>query len=130
MKVSDSLDNVPNEKVVTQLVNDRPTNQLTDQLLELLEWVFATKNEIKKKQKIRRILYSGSLYVSGISVLYAVFQILFSNQNKNMYYVLCYCYNSRSIISKLSSLCNYNYNVVQPMKRLRMSYIFFVLGDT
>ena len=39
VKVSDSLDNVPNENVVTQLVTDR----LTDQLLELLEWLFATK---------------------------------------------------------------------------------------
>ena len=41
MKVSDSLDNVPNENVVTQLV----TNQQSDQLLELLEWLFATKNK-------------------------------------------------------------------------------------
>ena len=40
MKVSDSLDNVPNENVVTHLGTDR----LTDQLLELLEWLFATKN--------------------------------------------------------------------------------------
>ena len=44
MKVSDSLDNVPNENVVTHLVMDQPTNRLTDQLLELLEWLFATKN--------------------------------------------------------------------------------------
>ena len=44
MKVSDSLDNVLNEKVVTHLGTDRPTNQLSDQLLELLEWLFATKN--------------------------------------------------------------------------------------
>ena len=44
-KVSDSLDNVPNENVVTQLVTDRQTNQLSDQLLELLEWLFATKND-------------------------------------------------------------------------------------
>ena len=41
VKVSDSLDNVPNENVVTQQVTDRP---VTDQLLELLEWLFATKN--------------------------------------------------------------------------------------
>ena len=40
VKVSDSLDNVPNENVVTQLV----TNRQSDQLLELLEWLFATKN--------------------------------------------------------------------------------------
>ena len=44
VKVSDSLDNVPNENVVTHLGTDRPTDQLTDQLLELLEWLFATKN--------------------------------------------------------------------------------------
>ena len=41
MKVSDSLDNVPNENVVTHLVTDRQS----DQLLELLEWLFATKNK-------------------------------------------------------------------------------------
>ena len=38
--ISDSLDDVLNENVVTQLV----TNQQSDQLLELLEWLFATKN--------------------------------------------------------------------------------------
>ena len=43
MKVLDSLDNVPNENVVTQLVTDQQTDRLTDQLLELLEWLFATK---------------------------------------------------------------------------------------
>ena len=43
MKVSDSLDNVPNENVVT--TGDRPTDRQSDQLLELLEWLFATKNE-------------------------------------------------------------------------------------
>ena len=43
MKVSDSLDNVPNENVVT--TGDRPTDRLSDQLLELLEWLFATKNK-------------------------------------------------------------------------------------
>ena len=42
MKVSDSLDNVPNENVVTQQVTDRQS----DQLLELLEWLFATKNSL------------------------------------------------------------------------------------
>ena len=36
MKVSDSSENVPNENVVTS--GDQPTKQLTDQLLELLEW--------------------------------------------------------------------------------------------
>ena len=50
MKVSDSLDNVPNEHVVTQQVTDQPTNQPTDrqsdQLHELLEWLFATKNTV------------------------------------------------------------------------------------
>ena len=40
MKVSDSLDIVPNENVVTHL----GTDQLSDQLLKLLEWLFATKN--------------------------------------------------------------------------------------
>ena len=46
VKVSDSLDNVPNEmkmKMLSQLGTDRQTNQLTDQLLVLLEWLFATK---------------------------------------------------------------------------------------
>ena len=45
VKVTDSLDNVPNENVVTQQVTDRQTNRVTDQLLELLEWLFATKNK-------------------------------------------------------------------------------------
>ena len=45
VEVSDSLDNVPNENVVTQLV----TNRQTDQLLELLEWLFATKNCLLRK---------------------------------------------------------------------------------
>ena len=37
VKVSDSLDNVPNENVVTQLATDQPTDRpVTDQLLELL----------------------------------------------------------------------------------------------
>ena len=30
-------------KMLSHLGTDRPTNQLTDQLLELLEWLFATK---------------------------------------------------------------------------------------
>ena len=46
MKVSDSLDNVPNEHVVTQQVTNQPTNRQSDQLHELLEWLFATKNGI------------------------------------------------------------------------------------
>ena len=45
VKVSESLDIVPNEYVVTQLVTDQPTNQQSDQLLELLEWLFATKKQ-------------------------------------------------------------------------------------
>ena len=48
MKVSDSLDNVPNENVVTQLGTDQQTDRpVSDQLLELLEWLFATKNDRK-----------------------------------------------------------------------------------
>ena len=43
VKVSDSLDNVPSENVVT--TGDQPTNRQSDQLLELLEWLFATKNK-------------------------------------------------------------------------------------
>ena len=43
VKVSDSLDNVPNENVVTQQVTDR----LTDQLLELLEWLLATNKFLR-----------------------------------------------------------------------------------
>ena len=43
VKVSDSVDKVPNENVVTQLITDRQTNRLSDQLLELLEWLFAIK---------------------------------------------------------------------------------------
>ena len=46
VKVSDSLDNVPNENVVTQQVTDQPTDRVSDQLHELLEWLFATKNEM------------------------------------------------------------------------------------
>ena len=42
MKLSDSLDNVPNENVVT--TGDQQTDRQSDQLLELLEWLFATKN--------------------------------------------------------------------------------------
>ena len=52
VKVSDSLDNVPNENVVTHLGTDRPTDQLTDQLLELLEWLFATKKSIREIEEI------------------------------------------------------------------------------
>ena len=40
--VSDSLENVPNENVVT--TGDQQTNQQSDRLLELLEWLYATKN--------------------------------------------------------------------------------------
>ena len=39
VKVSNSLDNVSNENVVTQLVNNRQSGKL----LEMLEWLFATK---------------------------------------------------------------------------------------
>jgi len=56
MKVSDSIDNVPNENVVTNLVSDRQTNQQSDQLLELPEWLFATK-----KLKILMNLWFASL---------------------------------------------------------------------
>ena len=50
MRVSNSLDNVPNKNVVTELGTDQPTNQQTDQLLELLEWLFATKKQSGEKQ--------------------------------------------------------------------------------
>ena len=43
MKVKDRFDNVPNENVVTS--GDRRTDRLSDQLLELLDWLFATKND-------------------------------------------------------------------------------------
>ena len=43
MKVKDRFDNVPNENVVTS--DDRRTDRLSDQLLELLDWLFATKND-------------------------------------------------------------------------------------
>ena len=52
MKVSDSLVNVPNENVVTHL----GTDQQSDQLLELLEWLFATKKdkeEVSEKKLIK-----------------------------------------------------------------------------
>ena len=42
MKVSDSLVNVPNE--LSQLGTNQQTDRVTDQLHELLEWLFATKN--------------------------------------------------------------------------------------
>ena len=45
MKVSDSLVNVPNE--LSQLGTNRQTDRVSDQLLELLEWLFATKNGYK-----------------------------------------------------------------------------------
>ena len=48
VKASDSVDKVQNENVVTHLVSDRQTNQQSDQLLELLEWLFATKNRINR----------------------------------------------------------------------------------
>ena len=52
VKVSDSLDNVPNENVVTtgDRQTDQPTNRQTDQLLELLEWLFATKNNLSETE--------------------------------------------------------------------------------
>ena len=57
MKVSDSLDNVPNENVVTHLGTDRQTDRVTDQLLELLEWLFATKNvDVDMVLKVRRLV--------------------------------------------------------------------------
>ena len=52
VKVSDSLDNVPNENVVTQQVTDRPTNRQSDQLLELLEWLFATKKDPRSYKRV------------------------------------------------------------------------------
>ena len=55
MKVSDSLDNVPNENVVTT------GDQQTDQLLELLEWLFATKNKFMSFRRIE-ILHWMDLY--------------------------------------------------------------------
>ena len=62
MKVSDSLDNVPNEHVVTQQVTDRQTNQVTDQLLELLEWLFATKNSLSVHKSVLRFY---SIFAAG-----------------------------------------------------------------
>ena len=53
------LDNVQNENVVTQLVTDRPTNQLTDQLLELLEWLFATKKGVRNLNKYKHVFNTG-----------------------------------------------------------------------
>ena len=52
VKVSDSLDNVPNENVVTHLGTDRQTNIQTDQLHELLEWLFATKNPLTNRRVV------------------------------------------------------------------------------
>ena len=46
------LDNVPNEHVITQQVTDQPTDRVSDQLLELLEWLFATKNSSKSFRNI------------------------------------------------------------------------------
>ena len=51
VKVSDSLDNVPNENVVT--TGDRQANRQSDQLLELLEWLFAIKNMVVNTYKLR-----------------------------------------------------------------------------
>ena len=57
VKVSDSLDNVPNENVVTHL----GTNQQSNQLLGLLEWLFATKNKkIVRNWKVIGILKHDS----------------------------------------------------------------------
>ena len=46
VKVSDILDNVPNENVVTTGQTDQPTDRQSDQLLELLEWLFATNKQL------------------------------------------------------------------------------------
>ena len=65
VKVTDSLDNVSNENVVTQLVTDLPTNRQTDQLLELLEWLFATKNrELYHKLKGTQATLSSQSLIS------------------------------------------------------------------
>ena len=68
MKVSYSLDNVPNENVVTQLITDRQTNRLSDQLLELLEWLFATKKlKILIKSVVRKSRIPASVCPSSFS---------------------------------------------------------------
>ena len=65
VKVSDSLDNVPNENVVT--TGDRQTNQQSDQLLELLEWLFATKNLLPSENVLRkgRVSWSSNKNIKG-----------------------------------------------------------------
>ena len=42
VKVPDTLDNVTNENIIT--TKDRRTDRQSDKLLELLVWLFATKN--------------------------------------------------------------------------------------
>ena len=68
LKVSDSLDNEPNENVVT--TNWGPTNLQSDQLLELLEWLFATKNVTEKWLDWWRNFESCYILTSSAITLY------------------------------------------------------------
>ena len=62
VKVSNSLDNLPNENVVTtgDRQTNQPTNRQTDQLLELLQWLFATKNVLSSS--LRRCILKCRIY--------------------------------------------------------------------
>ena len=57
VKVSDSFNNVPNENVVT--TGDQP---VSDQLLELLEWLLATKNSLSVHKSVLRFY---SIFAAG-----------------------------------------------------------------
>ena len=79
VKASDSVEKVPNENVVTHLVSDRQTNQQSDQLLELLEWLFATKKlKILIKSVVRKSRIPASVCPSSFSSSVMMFDLRIS----------------------------------------------------
>ena len=57
------------------LQTERPTNQLTDELLELLEWLFATKNK-DKFMKFIACLFIQHHVATHVNVLISPFSQL------------------------------------------------------
>ena len=92
MKVSDSLDNVPNENVVTQQVTDRQTDQpVTDQLLELLEWLFATKNDVTGDRGFPYKFPQHNIFNGFYSVVFNSFDVLRISSKRTAH--ICFAMN-------------------------------------
>ena len=76
VKVSECLDNVPNENVVT--TGDQQTDRQSDQLLELLEWLFATKKMI---ENISLFLLLSAPALPSLSEYLGLTKVLFIKVN-------------------------------------------------